>query len=208
MLVQEIAPSLWHWHATHPEWKQRVESYATRDDTRLVLFDPLLPPDSQQIWNDLMRLADGRAIAIALTTSYHARSTAKILERRAALEVWASETCRARVDFVTHAFTPPARVADLAQALPTGRGDEVVYWLEPQHALVTGDAVLGDKNDGASFCPASWLADGQTHADLARKLQPLAELEIRNLLLTHGRPLVGEAQAHLHRLLHERKGNR
>ena len=121
--------------------------------------------------------------------------------------MWASEACRARVDVIEHAFTAPAAIVDLAMALLRGRRDEVVYCLEQQDALVTGDVMLGGKDGGASFCPISWLAEGQTHIDLAQQLQPLAELDVRHLLLTHGRPLIGSGQAHIDLLLQAQKGS-
>ena len=50
-VVRELSPGMWHWEAPHPEWRptepwsENVSSYAIDDGERLLLFDPLAPPE-------------------------------------------------------------------------------------------------------------------------------------------------------------------
>jgi hypothetical protein len=47
--MRELQKGVWHWTATHPDWKPgedwepEVSSYAIDDGERLLLFDPLAP---------------------------------------------------------------------------------------------------------------------------------------------------------------------
>ena len=49
--MRELSPALWHWTAPHPEWRptepwsEEVSSYAVDAGDRLLLFDPIAPPD-------------------------------------------------------------------------------------------------------------------------------------------------------------------
>ena len=48
--MREVQTGVWHWEASHPDWKPEadwgpmVSSYAIDDGDRLLLFDPLAPP--------------------------------------------------------------------------------------------------------------------------------------------------------------------
>ena len=78
--MQKIAPGLWHWEASHPEWElsepwaQDVSSYAIEDGGRLLLFDPLDLPA------ELEELAAERETAIVLTAPWHERDTRSLME--------------------------------------------------------------------------------------------------------------------------------
>jgi hypothetical protein len=77
--VDELAPGLWHWQAPHPGWREsepwdrNVSSYAI-DDERLLIFDPIAPP------NELEQLAAERETAIVLTAPWHERDMQVIVE--------------------------------------------------------------------------------------------------------------------------------
>jgi len=79
--VRKLQTGLWHWEAAHPDWKpgeewdQVVSSYAIDDGDRLLLFDPLAPP------NEIDELAAGRETAIVLTCPWHARDAPSLAER-------------------------------------------------------------------------------------------------------------------------------
>ena len=64
MNVTELAPGLWRWTATHPEWTEEeggqegwepeVSSYALVEEDALVLIDPLVPADDEErFWRAL-----------------------------------------------------------------------------------------------------------------------------------------------------------
>jgi len=79
--VRELAPGLWHWQASHPQWResepwdQNVSSYAIEDGERLLLFDPLGVP------NELEERATGHETAIVLTAPWHERDAESLVER-------------------------------------------------------------------------------------------------------------------------------
>jgi hypothetical protein len=72
--VQEVASGVWHWQAPHPEWDdsdwpQVVSSYAIDDGERVLLFDPIAPPD------ELAARAEERELVVVLTSPWHERDT-------------------------------------------------------------------------------------------------------------------------------------
>ena len=79
--MRELRPGLWHWQASHPDWRssepwdQNVSSYAVDDDERLLLFDPLDVP------SELEALAAERETAIVLTAPWHERDARSLVER-------------------------------------------------------------------------------------------------------------------------------
>ena len=79
--MRELSPGIWHWQAPHPEWRssepwnQNVSSYAIDDGERLLVFDPIAPPD------ELFELAADRDTAIVLTSPWHERDMQSLVER-------------------------------------------------------------------------------------------------------------------------------
>ena len=78
--MHEVATGVWHWQAPHPEWADSVRprvvsSYATDDGERLLLFDPIAPPD------DLLARTDARELVVVLTNAWHERDTRTLVER-------------------------------------------------------------------------------------------------------------------------------
>jgi hypothetical protein len=71
----------------------------------------------------------------------------------------------------------------------------------PSHrALVAGDVLLGAA-EGARLCPPSWLGGGRTYSDIRAALAPVLELPVELLLLTHGEPVLVDADVALRRAL-------
>jgi hypothetical protein len=79
--MRELQRGVWHWTATHPDWKPgqewgpEVSSYAIDDGERLLLLDPLSPPSK------IDELAADRETAIVLTCPWHARDALSLAER-------------------------------------------------------------------------------------------------------------------------------
>ena len=71
--MRELGEGLWHWQARHPGWEAsepwdpNVSSYAIDDGTRLLLFDPIAPPE------EIEKLAAERGVT-------HARLNLKPVE--------------------------------------------------------------------------------------------------------------------------------
>ena len=56
--------------------------------------------------------------------------------------------------------------------------------------LVPGDVLLGDGHGGIRLCPESWLPEGVGHTELAASLEPLLELPVERVLVSHGEPVL------------------
>jgi hypothetical protein len=76
--VDELRPGLWAWSAPHPNWTPEqggpdgwgpeVWSYAWEDGDRLLLFDPLAPPDG----------LPAKERIVVLTCGWHGRSAPEL----------------------------------------------------------------------------------------------------------------------------------
>jgi glyoxylase-like metal-dependent hydrolase (beta-lactamase superfamily II) len=146
-----------------------------------VLIDPLVPPPDVR-----------RAEHVLITVYWHGRSTRAV----DAKHVWAStrsaQPLRNRRIDVTDVFRGGDELPGGIRAFRTARAAEVVYWLPEQRALAVGDVLLGSP---LRLCPERWLGK-QTHADLRAALQPLLELPVEHVLVSHGEPVVnGGARA-------------
>jgi hypothetical protein len=154
-----------------------------RSPSAVVLIDPLLPPDPEELWPALDERVDGQAVVVLTTIRFHGRSREAVVARYAAA-----------------VGAPPAEV----EPFPLERADEVIYWL-PEHAtLVAGDRLIGDGAGGVRMCPDSWMGyipgkPGQD--DLREALLPLLELPVERVLVSHGEPVFADGHAALARAL-------
>jgi glyoxylase-like metal-dependent hydrolase (beta-lactamase superfamily II) len=197
----ELAKGLHRWVAFHPEWKQDVACVGLDAGRRLVLIDPLVPPDTRRA-RAFRRALDAVVrtkahVDVLITLHYHERSGPEIVDRyRGApgATLWAPS---GSIDRMTRApdrgFEPGDSLPGKIEALPTGWDGEVVLWLSGQRAVVSGDALLGGKRKPLRVCPASWLPRGVTRREVARALAPLRELDVQLVIPLHGEPVTGNA---------------
>jgi glyoxylase-like metal-dependent hydrolase (beta-lactamase superfamily II) len=88
----------------------------------------------------------------------------------------------------------------------TARAAEAVYWLPDHRAVAVGDVLLGAgakpraTDDALRLCPERWLGKA-THEDLRVSLRPLLDLPVEHVLVSHGRPVVGNGKRELARVL-------
>lgn len=201
MLGDEIRPRLWRWTAHHEEWGKDVASVAiaTKDD--LVLIDPLLVGPQ---WDRLERALGGRRLHVLLTIHWHARSAAEVAGRFPDTRVWAHSRNRAAVARrapVTDVFRLGDELpADLV-AIEARPRSEVLFWAPRAGALIVGDALLGDGENGEGLhtCPAWWLPGSLDLADLRRALRPALDLPVEVVLPSHGSPVFRDAKEELAR---------
>jgi glyoxylase-like metal-dependent hydrolase (beta-lactamase superfamily II) len=208
MDVLEIAVGLWRWTAYHEEWKEDVGCVFCETTDGVVLIDPLIPStDAERFWHaldhDMKRLSG--PMHVLVTIFWHTRSAAELVARSGA-RVWAPTSARAAVarrsGVVTDAFRPGDALPGGIEAFTTARRTEVVYWLPQQHTLVPGDVLLGDADGGLRMCPESWLPASTDHARLAASLEPLLELPVERVLVSHGEPVLVGAHDALAAALH------
>jgi len=196
MDVQAILPGLWQWTSYHEEWKQDVASTYCETTDGVVLVDPLVPSDdAERFWRALDRdvdRADG-VVHVLVTVFWHTRSAAELVSRYDT-RIWAPTSARAAVarrsGTVTDAFRPGDRLPGDIEAFRTARRTEVVYWIPAHRAVVPGDVLLGDGHGGIRMCPESWLPTATGHAELAASLEPLLQLPVERVLLSHGKPVL------------------
>jgi glyoxylase-like metal-dependent hydrolase (beta-lactamase superfamily II) len=200
----ELAPGLWRWTAWHPEWEQDVGCLALATGGGLVLVDPQVPEDDEEVWDDL-----GRAIGaasgtdIVLTVFYHDRSASAIRGR------WPDVSIHAEASGIAHIEGIPTHLYRVGDSLPGGlvplstpREGEAILWDPASSSLIVGDVLLG-KDGGVEICPAGWLPEGVERQDMATALTPMLDLPLQRILVSHGEPVLAKARAALQRAIVE-----
>jgi glyoxylase-like metal-dependent hydrolase (beta-lactamase superfamily II) len=194
--VEEVAPGLRRWTAYHDHWEEDVASVALESDDGLILIDPIDPPRELR-----------RPDHVLLTVYWHNRSTADLRPKRVWAPTRSAQPLRNRGVDVTDAFTAGDQLPGGVQAFQTARVSEVVFWLPEQRAVVAGDVLLGAgakpraTNDPLRLCPEGWLGKA-THADLQRTLEPLLDLPVQRVLVSHGKPVLRGGKRALEHALH------
>jgi hypothetical protein len=95
-----------------------------------------------------------------------------------------------RTDAVTDTFRPGDDLPGGIVAFASGRRSELVLWIAAHRALVPGDSILGAEEGGVRLCPESWLPASVRHPHMRAALEPLLELPIERILVSHGEPVL------------------
>jgi glyoxylase-like metal-dependent hydrolase (beta-lactamase superfamily II) len=211
---EQLADGLWRWTARHPEWHpgefgSEVASFALTANGETVLVDPLLPPEPDPVL-DLIESRLGERLTILITIPYHVRSSAEIRQRfRGQVEttIWGHKACRKRLseDAGFRAFEPGGELPAGASAYRIGkpRRYETPLLLPSHKALVFGDAVVEVEGE-----LRVWSSE-RVDAGVARfyrerfnpTLEPLLELDVERVLVTHGEPVLGDGRKRLEEAL-------
>ena len=187
MNVGELAPGLWRWTALHPDWKdgegweQEVGCVYYEAAGATALIDPLVPAERERFLEALDRDVERRGlpVTILVTCKWHERSAGELKERYGADDA------------------PPAGVEPVL-VLPDI--EETLWWLPEHRTLVAGDVIVGAP-DGVSVCPGSWLEGEAWPASIPAALQPLLDLPVERVLVSHGDPVLENGRAALERAL-------
>lgn len=160
------------------DWGPDVGCVAYEAPDALVLVDPLVPDDREDLRDALDALVrrHGRRVAILTTLGFHRRSKEKLAAR------YDASTSRARK-------TLPAGV-ETVQIKGAG---ETMVWLAKPRALVPGDRLLGADGGGLRLSPDSWLRylpSGMRTRQLREALRPLLDLPVQKVLVSHGEPVL------------------
>jgi glyoxylase-like metal-dependent hydrolase (beta-lactamase superfamily II) len=209
--VRELRPGLWHWQASHPEWRagepwdQNVSSYAIDDGEHLLLFDPLGVP------SEVEARAGERETAIVLTAPWHERDAEHLVARLGSpvytplpdsaaylMETYgitAEEAGEGSPDVVwllregkgeARPYAPGDRLPFGADVFRGHKPNDTVLWVESRRAVISGDTLV-DFGDGLEI-NERWLRPGVTREEIAAGLRPLLELPVEHVLATHGGP--------------------
>ena len=199
----EIAPQIWRWTARHPEWHPgefgaEVVAFAIEAGDDLLLIDPILPEDDDPAVEELLdRLAQGRTTSALITIGYHVRD-AEHLATRFDGHIYGPHTCakRLKATKLLTDFAPdvegPAGTRTYGIGKP--RRSERPIWIPSHHALAFGDALVTNPegelrvwtHDPLDEKVRSFYGDR-----FAPTLQPLLELPVEHVLVTHGEPVIG-----------------
>lgn len=202
MLGEELRPGVRTWTAHHEEWGRQVRGFAIVGDERLVLVDALLTGDQ---WEELAATRGGRSLDVLATLHYHVRSGAEVHARYPDATVWAYAGDRAEIA----ERTPVDRTFGIGEELPGGLvalgplpREEVVFWDADHAALIAGDVLIGDgeEGEGLTMCPEPWL-DGAGLDTLRADLAPALDLPVELVLTAHGEPTLADGAAALRQAL-------
>jgi len=205
----EIAPGLWRWTVTHPEWNPEEDGlpgwsadvgclYHEAAEA-IVLVDPLVPIDpdeASRFWSALDRDVERLElpVEILLTTHWHTRSAGEVRERYAqwpGARVWGAESFLDQVPLPdVQPFATGVALPGGITAFPTSRPGQVVLWLPGHRALVPGDLLLGPGEGTLRVCPDSWLSDPDAPAQVRHALAQLLDLPVEMVLVSHGEPVL------------------
>jgi hypothetical protein len=212
MDIERIAEGLWRWTARHPDWtpgadwEAEVTSYYVEAEGDVLLIDPLLPSaegERARFFEALDRdVRRARPPAILLTVYWHERSAGELADRYEGSTVWANDRSLDRLSIsVSNPFAIGDSLPGNVEAYDADRRDEVLFWIPAHQALVAGDVLLGDDDEGVRVCPVSWLPEGTDPAEFHDGLRPLLELPIERILLGHGKPVLTDAREALAAIL-------
>ena len=207
MDVARIAPGLWRWTGYHEEWKENVGCVYYETPDGVVLIDPLVPPeDTDRFWRSLDRdvRKAGGPVHVLVSVFWHTRSAAAMVDRYSA-RVWAPTRGRGAIErragVVTDAYKLGDPLPDGVVALGTARAAEVVFWIPEHRTLVPGDVLLGAEKGGIRVCPKSWLPEKVTIEALVASLEPILDLPVERVLLSHGEPVLSGGKRKLRQAL-------
>ena len=203
MEVSELAPGLWSWTATHPEWRRghgwdaEVRCFYVEADDATVVVDPLVPADEPDVfWRALDRDVARRArpVAVLLTQAAHARSAGEVAARYDA-DVWGHEYARpkvggARFRSIASGDTTPGRARVLAfDQEPDGSGTPLYF--AAHRALAVGDVFIAVDGELRIWWAHGASSDGWYRERLLPSLRRWLELPIEHVLVAHGDQVAG-----------------
>jgi hypothetical protein len=192
--VREIVPGIHHWEAPHPRIKIPVSSYWV--EPAATLLDPIMPEDGDLGWlSDL----DRRPEQILLTNRHHYRSSDEFSAALGGVPVRASRPGM-------HEFEggPEVEPFDFGDELAPGVTAIEVGGICPDdtalHIDLAGgtvalaDAIVTPPAGGPlTFVPDQLMGDPERDRQALREsLRSLVDrYDFENVLLAHGRPVVG-----------------
>jgi hypothetical protein len=196
--LDELAPGLWRWTVTRNGRPPTMTAYALRDAEDTILVDPLVAGETEPLLSALEEIVSGR-VRILVTTPFHVRGSELLWRRwrdRHEVAIFGHEHCATRLDDRS-AFSPLRGGETLdgdVRAHPIGqpRRAEIPFELSSHRALAFGDSVL--EVDGE-------LRVWPRHRDGERRrtwyeqrfrptLDALTELDVEQVLVTHGEPVL------------------
>ena len=178
--MEEIAPGIQHWKATHPKIGAEVSSYWLPD--LKLLLDPIAVPDDVE-----------EVEHILLSCRHHTRDSLEAAER------FGATIAAPRTGMHEFGEGTPIRAYDFGEPLLGGAvtayqvgglsPDETALHIAPANALSVADGAIR-YGENLHFVPDRYMDDpDKDKADLKRGFGELADkLDFDVLLLAHGAP--------------------
>ena len=211
--VEEVVTGIWCWER-RPRGLRPGEfggrtSYALAIENDVLLLDPLVDGDDDPVLDVLDDLVRG-GVRILVTMPYHTRSSESLWRRyrSAKARIYGHPAVATRLADVSgfKAVVGGSGVDGIARFHSIGRPPRSQQPIEipPVRALVFGDAIV--ETGGGEL--RIWAAPPDSarrrrlwNADYLPTLERLANLDIEHVLVTHGRPAIGDGKAALQRAL-------
>jgi len=207
--TEQIVPGIHRWTCPHPEYRtsaEEVVSYALVIGDALALVDPLLPEEGARrapLLADLDALVGAaRRLEVLVTIPYHTRSVEPLFERywgEAPTRLWGNSAVRDRFSWDTPLIEIPRGVAGtgveiadgVAHAFTIGNPKrlETPLFFPALKALAFGDAVVGLPDGSLRVWNFSEGKEDWYRGRFVPTLEPLGELEVECVLVTHGPPV-------------------
>ena len=206
--MKELSPGVHRWTTPHPEYRtsaEEVACYALTAPEGLALVDPLLPGGSAG--DALLDELDGFArtaprVDLLITIPYHTRSAEKLWwgwHERVETRIWGHPSVRRRF---ADGGTPlehidvGAPLGPLARACAIGkpRRSETPVFFPSRRALAFGDAVVGMPDGSLRIWVQGRVEPTWYREHFLPTLQPLAALDVADVLVTHGPAVIGDGQ--------------
>lgn len=188
--MKEILPGVVHWKAMHPNIGAEVSCYYLTEEK--VLIDPMEPAEGLDWFRE-----HGEPEHVILSNRHHYRDSGKFVEAFGC-KVHASRPGM-------HEFTSgePVEPFDFGDTLPGGVvareagaicPDDTALYIPAHSALSVADGVIN--YGGLGFVPEEHLGDDvdATKRAIRDSYARLLDLDIDNLLVAHGEPIVGGAK--------------
>ncbi|MEO8967116.1 MAG: hypothetical protein ABI355_05950 [Solirubrobacteraceae bacterium] len=167
------------------DWEQLVGCVLYERPDAVVFIDPLVPPDDDAFWHWADERVGKRWVVALTTLGPHRRSREQVTSR------YGASTSRAKRNL-------PAGV----QPIMLRGAAETMFWLPEVRTLIPGDRILGAPGGGLRLCPESWLYWVKVNRNSLRLLlEPLLELPIERVLVSHGEPVLSNGARALKRCL-------
>jgi len=212
--MEKLTERLWRWTARHPEWHPgefgaEVASFAAQAGEDTLLVDPLLPPEPDVVLETIEGTL-GVRLAILITIPYHVRSSEELWRRYrddAETTIHGHPACAKRLEdrSAFRAIEPsvPLPGGVTAHSIGKPRRYETPLHLPSHEALVFGDAVA--EAGGRLVVWSSEKVDAKVERFYRERfnptLEPLLELDFDSVLVTHGKPVLGDGKRALRRAL-------
>jgi len=182
--IRDVAPGLWIWRVDYPDWRpeagwpRTVTSTCVESGGEIALLDPIVPPDSDELWARF----DARPPTMAVVLKPdHVRDVDLIVRRYGARAFgpflfWPDNVPGTELEGIE----PGSKLPGGLVALYDGRGrNETPLWLPEQRTLVFADA-LTERGGELRVWGTPWHEERVLPA-----LRKLLELSFERVIVSH-----------------------